>query len=81
MKLKKLLGLLLSAALACGLALPAAAEHYTGADDWNVAFTGKGMESNFRSSVFDDAMTAQRRLSAAFSARSSCWPCWRSACR
>ena len=44
MKLKKLLGLLLSAALACGLALPAAAEHYTGADDWNVAFTGKGME-------------------------------------
>ena len=58
MKLKKLLGLLLSAALVCGLALPAAAEHYTGADDWNVAFTGKGMESNFRSSVFDDAMTA-----------------------
>lgn len=58
MKLKKLLGLLLSAVLACGLALPAAAEHYTGADDWNVAFTGKGMESNFRSSVFDDAMTA-----------------------
>ena len=48
----------LAAALACGLALPAAAEHYTGADDWNVAFTGKGMESNFRSSVFDDAMTA-----------------------
>lgn len=58
MKRKKLLGLLLSAALACGLALPVAAEHYTGADDWNVAFTGKGMESNFRSSAFDDAMTA-----------------------
>lgn len=58
MKLKKLLSLLLTAALACALALPAAAEHYTGADDWVVAFNGKGMESNFKSSVFDDAMTA-----------------------
>ena len=58
MKLKKLLGLLLTAALACALALPAAAEHYTGAEDWTVAFTGKGMESNFKSGDFDDAMTA-----------------------
>lgn len=58
MKLKKALGLLLTAVLACTMSLPAAAEHYTGADDWNVAFTGKGMESNFRSSAFDDAMTA-----------------------
>ena len=58
MKLKKTLGLLLTAALACSMAMPAAAEHYTGADNWNVAFTGKAMESNFKSSVFDDAMTA-----------------------
>lgn len=58
MKLKKGLGLLLAAALACGAALPAGAEQYTGADNWNVSFTGKGMESNFKSSVFDDAMTA-----------------------
>ncbi|WP_455501239.1 LPXTG cell wall anchor domain-containing protein [Gemmiger sp.] len=58
MKLKKGLGLLLAAVLACGAALPAGAEQYTGADNWNVSFTGKGMESNFKSSVFDDAMTA-----------------------
>lgn len=58
MKLKKLLGLLLTAALACAMALPAAAEQYTGADNWTVTFNGKGMESNFKSSVFDDAMTA-----------------------
>lgn len=58
MKLKKGLGLLLAAVLACGAAVPASAEHYTGDENWNVSFTGKGMESNFQSSVFDDAMTA-----------------------
>lgn len=58
MKLKKGLGLLLAAVVACGAALPASAEHYTGDANWKVAFTGKGMESNFQSSVFDDAMTA-----------------------
>ncbi len=46
---KKILCLAMTAVLVLGLPMTARAEHFEGKQDWEVSFTGKTMESNFKS--------------------------------
>ena len=47
---------MMSGALLAGNGMTVQAEHYTGDPDWAVNFTGKGMESNFKTADINDAI-------------------------
>lgn len=51
-----LAGWVLSGVLLAGNGMTVHAEHYTGDPDWAVNFTGKGMESNFKTADINDAI-------------------------
>lgn len=46
---KRILCLAMTAMMVLGMPITANAEHFTGKEDWKVSFTGKKMESNFKS--------------------------------